>query len=159
MGGVLAYTNCCRFQRHRGGGIYKISHHPTFCCEALCRTSDKEMRLAFATKSWPRFSWVGVWPGDFWCSPALPATKANRRDGCCTRQSLKQRWKHVRAMPTSLEQRLYRSKGGSSLHIEKAVCTALLLARNLPRAIAGKVLYQAGALDLLTKAVMNVSVM
>ena len=66
-----------------GGGIYSISHRPTFCCEAL----------AFATKSWPRFSWVGVWPGDFWCSPALPATKANRRDGCCTCQSLKRRWK------------------------------------------------------------------
>ena len=47
-------------------------------------------------------------------------------------------------------------KGGSSLYIEKAVCTTLLLARNHPRAIAGKVLYQAGALDLdlLTKAVM-----
>lgn len=40
------------------------------------------------------------------------------------------------------------------MYIEKAVCTTLLLARNHPRAIAGKVLYQAGALDLLTKAVM-----
>lgn len=62
-------------------------------------------------------------------------------------------------MSTSLEQRLYRSKGGSSLYIEKAVCTTLHFARNHPTAIAGKVLYQAGALDLLTKAVMNVSLM